>query len=116
WRERDPDVRSAAFRGLLNCGVAAKDDEVRQRNFLAAGLRLIELLLDGFQFLQHVRELSRTIHFPILLRGESNARTIGSAAFIGTAECGRGSPRCSDELRDGDSRLKDLRFERGGVL
>ena len=38
------------------------------------------------QRLQHLRELGRVVDVPILLRREADARSVGAAALVGTAE------------------------------
>ena len=50
---------------LLDGGAAAENDQVGERDLLAAG---VELLLDRFELRQHLRQLGRLVDFPILLR------------------------------------------------
>ena len=65
-----------------------------------------------------VRTLASTrglVDFPLLLRLETDAGTIGAAALVRAAEGGSGGPGCRDELRDGQARGKDLCLERGNL-
>ncbi len=39
----------AFLRRLLDAGAAAENDQVRERHFLAAGLRLVEFAVDALQ-------------------------------------------------------------------
>ena len=55
------------LRGLFDGRAAAKDDQIGQRDLLAAG-RALNVLLDGFELLQHDLELGGLVHGPILLR------------------------------------------------
>jgi len=77
------------LRRLLDTCTTGQNDQVRQRNLLAAGLGFIEGSLDALHGLENLRQLGRLIDFPILLRGQADARAIGTAALIGAAEGGR---------------------------
>ena len=89
---------------------AAQNDQVSERDLLPAGLGAIEILLDRFQCLKDLCEFGRLVDFPILLRGETNARTVGPAPLVAAAKrCGRRPGRC-DQLRDGKSRCEDFRL------
>src|SRR5262249_4811968 len=91
-------------------------DDISQGYLLAAALCAVELRLHALEYLQRLRQLARVAHFPILLRCETNARTVGPAALVGAAErCGR-RPRRVDQLRNGQSRRDDLLLEGGDVL
>ena len=59
----------ASFAAFSIAGSAAENDQVGERNLLAAGLRRVELVLDRFELLQHRRQLGRLVDLPILLRG-----------------------------------------------
>ena len=107
---------AGVLRGLLDARAAGQHDEVGERDLLAARGRAVEILLDAFERLQHLRELRGLIDLPILLRREPDARAIGAAAHVGAAE-GRGRrPRSGHELRDAQARREDLALERGDVL
>ncbi|MBP1738785.1 MAG: hypothetical protein H6Q48_1078, partial [Deltaproteobacteria bacterium] len=41
------------------------------------------------EFLERLGELARPIDFPILLRRQTNAGTVGTAALVGATEGGR---------------------------
>ena len=62
-REGNLHVDAGILRGLFDRRAAAENDQVGERNLLA------ELLLDRFELRQHLRELGRIVHLPILLRG-----------------------------------------------
>ncbi len=72
----------------------------------------IEVGLDRFQLLQHLRELRRLVDLPVLLRREPDARTVRAAALVGAAERRGRRPGCRDELRDGEARGEDLLLQR----
>ena len=115
-RERHLHVGAAVLRGLLNGGASAQHDQVGKRDLLVpAGLRVVELLLDLLQRLQHLRELGRVVDVPILLRREANASAVGAAALVGAAERRCRRPGGRDQLSDGQSRCEDLALERGDV-
>ena len=78
---------------------------------IAVRLRAVELLLYLFERLQHFCEIRRIVHFPILLRGKTNARAIGAAALIGTAEGRCRRPGSRNELRYGKSRRENFRLQ-----
>ena len=58
-RERDRDVVPGVLRRLLDGRAAAQDDQVGERDLLAAGLRAVEVLLDLLEGLQHRGQLGR---------------------------------------------------------
>ena len=106
----------AFFAALLDAGAAAEHDQVGERDLLAAGRRLVELALDAFQRLEHLRQLRRLVRFPVLLRRETNAGAVRAAALVRAAEGGRRRPGRRNQLRDGQARSQDLGLERGDVL
>ena len=67
---------SGVLRRLLDCRTAAENDQVGERDLLAAGRRGVELLLDRFELLQHLRQFRRLVDLPVLLRREANARAV----------------------------------------
>ncbi len=90
----------AAFaRRVFNCCATGEHDQIRKRNFFAARLRAIEFLLQRRQRFQHRCQLRGLIHRPVFLRRQTNARAVGTAAFVGSAECGGRGPRCANQLR-----------------
>ena len=116
-REGHLHVVAGVLGRLLDGGTAAQHDQVGQRDLLLpAGLRVVELLLDPLQRLQHLRQLGRIVDRPILLRREADARAVGAAALVGAAERRRRRPGGRDQLGDGQSRREDLALERGDVL
>ena len=56
--------------------------------FLPPGADLLKSALDAFERLQHLRELRGLIDLPVLLRRETNTRTVRAAALVGAAERG----------------------------
>ena len=98
-RERHLHVVAGLLRRLLDGRVAAEHDQVGERHLLlAAGLRVVELLLNPLQGLQHLRQLRRIVDRPILLRREPDARAVGAAALVGAAERRCRRPGRRDEL------------------
>ena len=110
------DVVTGRLGSLLHASVAAEDDEIRQGDFFACGLRGVEGGLDAFQLGQHFGELGGLVDGPVLLRSEADAAAVGSAAFVGAAEGGSGSPRGGDQFTNGQARRKDLALQGSGVL
>ena len=104
------------LRGLLDGCASAQNNQVGERNPLAARLRVVELFLDALKTLQHSCQLSRLVNFPVFLRGESDTCPVGPAALVGTTE-GRGRrPGGRDQLGDRQSRSKNLALKRRDVL
>ena len=54
---------AGVLRGLFDRGAAAENDQVGERDLLAANF-----LLDRFELLQHCLELGRLVDLPVLLR------------------------------------------------
>jgi hypothetical protein len=100
-----------ALRRLLDRGAAAEHDQVGERDLLAAGRALVELLLDALEALQHLRELGGIVDRPVLLRREPHARAVGAAAHVGAAEGGRRGPGGAHQFRTGEARGEDLGLE-----
>ena len=115
-RERDRDVVPGFLRRLLDGRAPTQNDQVSERDPLPGTLRAVEFLLDLFQFLQHLRQLGRVVHLPILLRRQADSCSVGTAALVGAAEAGRRCPCGRHELRDGEARCEDLAFEGSDVL
>lgn len=66
--ERHSDIEPGIFRRQFDAGAAGQHDQVGQGDFLAAGLRAVEVALNVFQGLQHRRQLRRLVGRPVLLR------------------------------------------------
>src|SRR5207344_1597666 len=77
------------LRRLLDACATGQNDQVGERDLLAAGLRAVELALDALQRLERLRQLDRLVDFPLLLRPEANARAVRTAALVGATEGGR---------------------------
>ena len=88
-RERHLNRVAGLLRGLLDAGAAGQHDQVSQRNLPASFGRLVERALDGAERLQRLRQLLRRVHFPILLRRQTNPRAVCAAALVRAAERGR---------------------------
>ena len=101
------------LRGLFDRRAAAENDQVGERNLLAAR---VELLLDRFELLQDRLELGRLVDLPVLLRREANARAVRAAALVGAAERRRRRPSRRDQLGHGQAGREDLRLQSGNVL
>ena len=115
-REGNLHVVAGLLRRCLDGCAAAQNDQVSQRDFLPAGLRAVEILLDRLQLLKDLRQFGRLVHFPILLRREANARPVGAAALVAAAERCRRRPGRRDQLGDGQSGCEDLGLQGGNVL
>src|SRR6185295_10837099 len=109
--ERNLYAVTGILRGLLDASATGKNDQIRERHFLAAGLRLVELALHGFECLQHASQLIRLIRRPVLLRRETNARPVSAAALVRATEGGGRGPRCRHELRYRQARRENLALE-----
>ncbi|MNT32030.1 hypothetical protein D3C72_1678900 [compost metagenome] len=90
WGEGHAEVVASVFRRLLHTRVTRQNDQVGEGNFLAATLR-VEVVLDALQLAEHCGQLRRLVGFPVFLRCQAQAATVGAAAFVRTAEtCGSG--------------------------
>ena len=114
--ERHGDRVAGGVRGLFDCGIAAQHDQVGQRDLLATGLACIEVGLDTLQRGQHLGQLRRLVGGPVLLRGQTNARTIGTAALVRATEAGRRGPGSGNQLRNAQAGAQHGLLERGSVL
>src|SRR6202034_2238570 len=101
--------------GLLDRGTAAQNDEVRERDLLAAGLRRVELALDRAQRLEHRRELRRLVHLPAHLWRQANARAVRATALVGATECRGRCPGRRDQLGHAKARGEDVCLESGDI-
>ena len=106
-------VASRIFRCFLDRGGTAENDNVCERNIFA---RRIEFASYIFERFEHFGEFGGLIDGPILLRLQTNARAVGTAAHIGTAERGSRSPRRRNELRNGQTAIEDSLLEVGDAL
>ncbi len=84
--------------------------------FLPPDCRAVELALDAFQRLEHLRQLGRLVDLPVLLRRQANARAVRAAALVGAAERGGRRPGGRNQLRDRQAGSQDLALQRGDVL
>ena len=97
-REGNRDMVTGTTSGLFDGGATGEDDNVCQGHLLATGLCGVERLLDGFQGIQYLGELCGVVGFPVFLRSEADAGTIGTTALVRPAEGGSGSPCRGHEL------------------
>src|SRR5207249_1015016 len=115
-REGDLHVVAGLLRGLLDACATRQDNQVGERDLLAARLRTVEFAPDALESRQHSGQLIRPVDFPFLLRREANARAVRTAALVGATEGGRRRPGGRNQLRDGQPRTQDLALEGGNVL
>src|SRR6516162_2647178 len=83
------------FRSLFDGGVTCQNDQIGQRDLLSLaslGLGAVEFLLDLLQSRQDLREFSRLVYLPILLRCEADAGSVSPAPLVRTAERCRRCP------------------------
>ena len=114
--EGNLDVVARFFRRGLDGCAAGENDEVGERDFLAAFLRTVEVFLNGLELGEYLCQFSWLVDFPIFLRLEADASAIGAAALVAPTE-GRGrSPGGVDELRDRQTGSQDFGFQRFDVL
>ena len=97
----------AFFAAFSIAGGAAENDQVSERDLLAAGRRGVELLLDRLPACRSPwRAVAGWLTAQVLLRREPNARAVGTAALVGAAE-GRGrGPGGRDEFGHGQARRR----------
>ena len=88
-REGNRYLVTGILRSLLDAGATGQNDQVSQRDLLAAGLGAVERVLDALQGLEDLRQLGWLIDFPILLRRQTNAGAVRTAALVGATEGGR---------------------------
>ena len=115
-REGHLYVVPGVLRGLLDSCAATQDDGVGEGDPLRARLCFVELLLDGLEGLEHLRQLDRLVDLPVILRRQADARAVGSAALVGAAERGSRRPGGGDQFGDGQPRSQKLALEFGNVL
>ncbi|MNE44272.1 hypothetical protein D3C80_1384920 [compost metagenome] len=82
WPERHRHHDTGFLRRQFDAGTARDHDQIGQRYPLAALGLLVKVSLDTLEHLQHLRQLCRLVGFPLVLRGEPDARTVGAAAFV----------------------------------
>ncbi len=109
-------LMAGILRRLLDTCATGQDDQVGERDLLAAGLLAVEFALDTFERLQHFRQLLRLVDFPVLLRRQANTGAVRAATLVGATEGGRRRPGGRNQLRDGQARSQDLALEGGNVL
>src|SRR5262249_55009866 len=107
---------AGGLRGFLDRSVAAENDQIGERDLLAAGLRRVELILDCFELLQRRLQLSRLVDLPVLLRREANTRAVRSTTLVGATERRRRRPGGRNELGDGQARREDFCLQTSNLL
>ena len=100
-------------RRAFDTGGTAEHYEVRHGDLRATGR--VELRLDTFQGAQHLGEVVRVVHSPLVLRFESNASTVRATALVGSAERGSRRPGRLHEVGSGQARGVDHALQRGRV-
>ncbi|MNH13001.1 hypothetical protein D3C79_725600 [compost metagenome] len=99
------------FGGLFHSGGTGQHNQVGQRDVLAT---VVEFTLDLLQCRQHFARA--LVGWPVLLRRQAQARTVGATALVGTTERRGGRPGGGYQLTDAQSRRQYLALERGNVL
>ncbi|KAI6765567.1 hypothetical protein HG530_006637 [Fusarium avenaceum] len=105
------DVNTGVLGGLLDGGRTSQDDDVGKGDGLAAGLGVVELLLDALEAGEDLAQLSGVVHLPVLLGLETDASTVGSTAEVAASEGRCRSPGSGDELGDVNAGLEDLSLD-----
>ncbi|MNC16138.1 hypothetical protein D3C75_639860 [compost metagenome] len=102
---------AGVFRSLFDTRATGEHDQVGQGDFLAIGLRAIELVLDAFEFGQHIGQLLWLVGLPGLLRCQAQTPAVGTAALVGATEAGSRRPSCRYKLRDRQAGRQHLAFQ-----
>ena len=108
-RERDRDVLSGVLRSLFDGRCTTQNDQVGERNLCSTSL--VEVLLNTLESLKHRGESCRLVDFPILLRLQSDSRTVGAAAHVRAAEARGRRPRRRYQLRNGQPGVEKSTLE-----
>src|SRR5690606_1110713 len=58
----------------------------------------LQARLDAFEHLEHFLQARRFVAFPVLLRGQANARAVGAATVVRAAEGASAVPRGGDQF------------------
>jgi hypothetical protein len=84
-------------------------------------LHLVEIDLEAFQHLDHLRQLFGLVDFPVLLRSQANAGTVGTTAEIRTPEGAGAVPSRANQIavakaavQQGGLEGRDLSIAHGG--
>ena len=96
---------------LFDGRASAQNDQVGQRDALAARPPAVELRLDAFQDSQNLGELIGLVRLPVLLGRQADAATVGTAAQVGSAEGRRRRPGRRDQFRNGEAGPEHLVLE-----
>ena len=110
------DIETGIVRSLLDACATGQNDQVSKRDFLAARLGAVELVLDALQSFERLRQLGGLVDCPVLLRRQANAGAVGAAALVGATERGCRRPGGRNQFRDRQAGSQDLTLERGDVL
>ena len=84
--------------------------------FFPPDCRGVERLLDSFERLEDLRQLSGLVDVPVLLRAEANARAVAAAALVAAAERRRRRPGRRRQLGNSEAGGEDFRLQSGDVL
>lgn len=111
WSEGDGDTSS-----LLDGGGTSQDDQIGERDLLAAASLGVEVALDALQSGEDLLEHGWVVDLPVLGRSKADAGTVGTTALVGATEAGSRGPGGEDELVRRDARGEDLTLEGRNVL
>ena len=92
---------------FLDCGAAAEDDQVGERDLLAVRLGVVELTPDLIQNGQRLLQLQRVVDRPVVLRREPDASAIGASALVTAAKRRGRCPGGADQLRHREAGVED---------
>ena len=97
-REGNLHVLAGVLRRLLDRRAAAENDQVGERDLLAAQRRSVEAFWISSSFPEPWPSCGRLVDVPILLRLEPNARAVSAAALVAAAEDRGRRPGGRDQL------------------
>src|SRR3546814_20465240 len=78
--------------------------------------RLADIALDALIDLEHLGEFGRLVDLPVLLRRQTDARAVGAAAFVRSAEGGSGRPGGFHALHHRHARIGAALLQSGDLF
>ncbi len=107
-RKGHADIEARRLGGLLHSQISGQHDHVGHARPGLGG--------DLFIGRQRLGQTCRLVAFPIPLRGEADARAVGSASFIRAAEGACGIPGGGDHVADAQAGGSDLHLDGSDVV